>query len=342
LESSGNSATTIGGYAMAIAKALEASGIDSRTVFHASGIPLALTNDPLKRLPVDTVTRLFKSCVQATNNPYFGLTVAKYIHISNLHALGHALAASNTLFEFCRRLERYFRLVSEAARITLSEADETVDLTIDLLAAPCGETQDAFVGFMVLAMRQLGEAAFNPLRVEFHHAEPTGGARPYEALFRAPVAFAQPRILLRFCRSDLLRPLAGSCPELAQLNDNLATRYIARLDKDDVVSQVKQAIVERLPNGECTRDNVAKALNMSPTALQFKLAKRDATFHDLMDGTRKKLACSYMQQTALSVTEITFLLGFNDTSNFARAFKRWTGLSPTEYRADQSHRATAA
>lgn len=56
------------------------------------------------------------------------------------------------------------------------------------------------------------------------------------------------------------------------------------------------------------------------------------SFHDLMDGTRKELACSYIHQSALSVTEIAFLLGFNDTSNFARAFKRWTGRSPTEFR----------
>ena len=71
---------------------------------------------------------------------------------------------------------------------------------------------------------------------------------------------------------------------------------------------------------------------MSPTTLQFKLSQCDTSFADLMDSTRRQLACSYVQQSSLSITEITFLLGFSDTSNFTRAFKRWEGASPTDYR----------
>ena len=332
LEGAGQTATTIGGYALAIAKALDYCGVDSQRVFRAADVPTSLTNDPLLRLPIDALSRLYKASVEATNNPYFGLTVARFVHISNLHALGHALAASDTLFDFCLRVERYFRMVSEAAICTLTETDGQVTLSFAHVTQLSGETEDAFAGFLVIAMRQLSEAGLNPLRVEFRHAELRGGPEPYEALFRSPVLFGQGASRLIFAKADLLRPLAGSCPELAQMNDNIAMKYIARLDKDDVVSRVKQKVVELLPNGECTREIVAKAMNMSPTTLQFKLAKRETTFHDLMDGARKELACSYVQQSALSVTEIAFFLGFNDTSNFARAFKRWTGLSPTDFR----------
>ena len=68
-------------------------------------------------------------------------------------------------------------------------------------------------------------------------------------------------------------------------------------------------------------------------SLQLKLAQRGTTFQDLLSETRHELALRYLAQRALSVTEITFLLGFTDTSNFTRAFKRWTGSSPTLYRA---------
>ena len=73
-------------------------------------------------------------------------------------------------------------------------------------------------------------------------------------------------------------------------------------------------------------------LGMSPSTLQLKLSQHGTNFQQLLDDTRKELGCSYVQQPTRSVTEITFLLGFNDTSNFTRAFKRWTGMSPTEYR----------
>jgi AraC-like DNA-binding protein len=123
---------------------------------------------------------------------------------------------------------------------------------------------------------------------------------------------------------------------LAQLNDNVANQYLARLDKTDVVTGVTLKIIELLPSGDCSREKVAEALCMSPATLQVRLAKRGTNFLQLMDDTRRELACNYMQQRTRSVTEITFVLGFTSTSNFARAFKRWTGLSPTQFREDRS------
>jgi len=324
--------TTMGGYVLAIARALEYSGVDSARILHAAGIPLAMQNDPMSRLPVGTLTRLYRACVDVTHNPYFGLTVAKFIQISNLHALGYALAASANLMEFCRRLQRYFRLVSQTANIEVTESGEEVWLQASLLIDVSPETEDAFLGFIVLAMRQLYKREFNPLRVVLRHPMPRDGGAPYEGLFRAPVLFEQPMPMLVFPRTDMEQPLAGACAELAQLNDNLATSYLARIDKDDVVTAVRQKIIEHLPNGDCTRDKVASAMNMSPTTLQFKLAQRDTSFHEMFDAIRTELASSYVQKSSMSITEITFLLGFSDTSNFTRAFKRWKGVSPTEFR----------
>ena len=325
--------TTIGGYALAIAKALEYSGIDSARILRAAGIPLEMSNDPMCRLPVASLTRLYRTCVEATNNPYFGLTVAKFVHISNLHALGYALAASGNLLEFCRRLQRYFRLASQTSEITIVESGSEVSLQMKLLVDVSAETEDAFLGFVVLSMRQLYKPDFNPIRVGVHHSIPREGSAPFEALFRAPVRFDQAMPTLAFARTDLEHPLAGACAELAQLNDNIATSYIARLDKRDVVTTVRQKIIEYLPSGDCTREKVASAMCISPTTLQFKLSQRKTSFHGLMDATRQELARSYVQQSALSITEITFLLGFSDTSNFTRAFKRWEGVSPTDFRS---------
>ncbi len=274
-------------------------------------------------------------CVEVTNNPYFGLTVARHVHISNLHALGYALAASTTLMDFCRRLQRYFRLVSQAANVGVTETESEVFLRFEHLVEISGETEDAFFSFLVLTMRLLYKRGFNPVRVEFHRPMPREGPGPYKVLMRAPVSFSHAAGMLVFEKTDLLEPLDGSCPELAHVNDNIVVSYLARLDKNDVITGVTQKIIEFLPDGDCTRDKVANALCMSPTGLQSKLSQRGTNFQQLLDGTRKELACSYLRQAARSVTEITFLLGFTDTSNFTRAFKRWTGVSPTEFRQQQ-------
>ncbi len=324
--------TAIGSYTLAIAKALEASGVDSARIFQIVGIPMDLSSDPMVRLPTTTLTRLYRTCVEVTNNPYFGLTVAKFLQLPHLHALGYALAASGTLMDFCRRLERYFRLASQVANVSLTEVDGKVLLRFEYLVEVSGETEDAFSGFVVRTMRLLYKPEFSPLRVELHRPMPREGAEPYEALFRAPVSFSQVNALLVFEKADLLLPLSGSCPELAQASDSIVIGYLARLDKSDVITGVTQKIIEFLPVGDCTRDKVASALCMSPTTLQLRLSQRGTNFQQLLDDTRKELACSYLRQAARPVTEITFLLGFSDTSNFTRAFKRWTGLSPTDFR----------
>lgn len=325
--------TTIGGYALAIAKALSHAGIDSARILRAAGISPDITNDPMSRLPVATLTRLYRACVEVTHNPYFGLDVARFIHISNLHALGYALAASTNLLEFCKRLERYFRLASQNAEIKVVESAEEITLEIKHLVDVCAETEDALMGFIVLSMRQLYRPDFNPVRVAFHHDALREGPGPYETLFRAPILFSQPLSLFAFSKVDAEFPLPGACAELAQLNDNLANRYMARLDKEDVVNTVRLKIIELLPSGDCSREKVASVMCMSPSTLQLKLAQRDNNFQDLLDKIRNELARSYVRQQSLSITEITFLLGFSDTSNFTRAFKRWEGKSPTSYRA---------
>lgn len=326
-------ATTIGGYCGAIAKALEDSGVDSEHIFRSVGVQPHMVNGPMIRLPVATLTRLYRACVEATHNPYFGLSVARHIHISHLHALGYALAASSTLLDFCRRLERHFRLVSQAATLhVIEEGDRIAVRATDFKTEVSDETEDAVVGFLVQTMRTLYKPGFNPLSVAFHRPMPPEGDEPYRAWMRAPISFSNPATTLTFDRHALMQPLGGACPELAQVNDHIANQYLARLDKTDVVASVTQKIIELLPAGDCSREKVAQALCMSPATLQVRLAQRGTHFMQLMDDTRKELACNHIQQRTRSVTEITFLLGFTSTSNFARAFKRWTGVSPTQFR----------
>ena len=75
---------------------------------------------------------------------------------------------------------------------------------------------------------------------------------------------------------------------------------------------------------------------MSPSALQQKLAQLDSSFQDLLNQVRQSLALAYMEQARVSITEMSFMLGFSETSSFTRAFHRWTGKSPRDYRRDLS------
>ena len=167
--------TVIAGYALAIARALAHKGVDSHRVFRAAGIPEAASNDPLERMTSSQVAALYKTCVEVTHDPYFGLTVAKFIHASNIHAVGYALLASKTLLDFCLRLERYFAVVSQSAALRIERGPQELALRFHHQTNLCGETEDAFLAFLLRFMRLLHNDEFVPLRVEFHHPCPLEG-----------------------------------------------------------------------------------------------------------------------------------------------------------------------
>jgi AraC-like DNA-binding protein len=159
----------------------------------------------------------------------------------------------------------------------------------------------------------------------------------YEQLFGVVPLFDREETALVWSLAGMNRQLLGDCPELAQSNDKLAAEYIARLDLMDVVARVRASVMSLLPSGRCSKVEVARALHMSQATLQARLAERGTTFTSLFDAARKELALGYLSQSALSVTEVAFRLGFADTSNFARAFKRWTGSSPSAHRLASPH-----
>lgn len=324
----------MGSHALAVARTLDAIGIDSAGIFAAAGIHEELSNDPMHRLPPDAMVRLYRVCVRETGDPYFGLQVARHAHLSNLHALGQGLAVSATLREFCLRLERYVGLVSKVARLRAADEDGEFSLWIEPQTEVCGEAEDCFLAFVVLSMRQLYKPGFKPLRVEFSRPMPQAGGAPYDDLFCAPVSYGNGCARLVFERAAMMVPLRGACAELAQVNDQIAAGYLAKLDRQDVITCVRQKIIELLDSGSCSRERVAAALGLSPSVLRTRLAQRGTGFQELLDSTRKELAYSYLSQSARTVTEVSFLLGFSDTGNFTRAFRRWAGVSPSEFRQE--------
>jgi AraC-like DNA-binding protein len=115
--------------------------------------------------------------------------------------------------------------------------------------------------------------------------------------------------------------------------DTMLGAELALLDKSDVIARCRAAVLEHLTSGEVSEEDTAKLLHMSPRTLQRKLAEARLTYQQLVDATRKDLALRYIVDAGRSISDITFSLGFSQPSAFTRAFKRWTGRSPTDYRA---------
>ena len=325
--------TTIAAYVEAITRALEARGVDPDEVLREIDVSRIRNNDPLVRVTDSTVNAIYARAVALTGDEYFGLRVADCIVPGMLHALGYALLASETLEDFCHRFVRYYGLVSESAHLSIVVEGETFRLEADPRnPGICVETQDVWAGLVIRLMRAAYRGDFHPRQIELRRPVPAGGDEPFRAFFGCPVRFGQPHLCFHFDLAAMREPLLGANRELAQHNDRIAMTYLERLDRDDVVNRVRTHLVNGLSAGTFSRAAIAQRMHMSPSTLQAKLARQGVSFLQVLDETRHQLALGYVEQTRLSITEIAFMLGFSDVSNFNRAFRRWTARAPREYR----------
>ena len=332
-DDTGDKLVAIAAYGRTIAAALEQRGIDAAKVFERAGVPLSTTSDPMRRMSNAEISALFRESFKLTQDPYFGLFVADSLHISNLHALGFALLASSTLRDFCLRLENYYHLVSQNVAFRLMESTDEAILAVKLLNPDiCCETEDAFAGMMVRLMRAVGDPQMAPLRVELVRPKPAEGDQPYRDYFCCDVLFERPEI--RICIDSALidKPLPGASKELAQMHDKTVMEYLEKLERQDICGRVRAVIVDSLSTGMVSKKLVADKLHMNLRNLELKLSRENTNFQQVLDSTRQSLAAGYIEQSSFAITEIAYMLGFSDAANFTRAFKRWMGMSPLEFR----------
>ena len=140
---------------------------------------------------------------------------------------------------------------------------------------------------------------------------------------------------------ELRRRPASPLEQLAGTLDSILTAQLAALDKNNIPARCKSSLLEEITSGEVSEEDMARRLHMSRRTLQRKLSETNTTYQKLVDDTRRDLALRYMEDPRNSITDVTFLLGFSGQSAFTRAFKRWTGMSPTTYREQKRAPATA-
>lgn len=332
-----HTATTLTSFIRAIRKALEAGGHDARLLFAQAGLDMAALDDPNARYPTEGTAQLWALAVRATGDEAFGLTVASQVTQTTFHALGYSLLASHTLREAFERMVRYFRLVTDAAELDFRLIGDHYQFTMHIDPAgpqPAPEAIDAFASVNVRMCRALYGRALSPRQVTLCRPPPRNPAAnmAFERVFRAPVVFHADENRLIFDRAPFEQPLEGANPELARYNDEIAARYLAHFQRENLTNRVHSALVEQLPQGEPSQEKIAALLHMSARNLQRRLAEEGTSYLQLLNDTRCSLALSYMKDARYSISQITYLLGFSDTSNFTRAFRRWTGKSPSAWR----------
>lgn len=314
-------------------RAIESYGIDPEPLFAAEGIKLQPPIDPCIRLSYEKIDRIRAKAVELSGDEAFGLRSASAYLPSQFGALGYAWQASLTLRRGCMRLERFVRVVSDKATINVEDSGNCMVVTLRVNAPSESVTarDDGALALVTKMSRLVSGDHFRLQAVNFKHRKPRD-IKPYFEYFGCELNFDQPENQLLIPLSIADKTLTGANPELALLNDQVVTRRLARLDKDDIVARIRGVLVDQLPHGRISDDTVADALHMSVRTMHRKLVDADSNFRTLLVEMRRSLAEAYILDNSLTLTEISLLLGFSEPSSFSRAFKNWTGTAPSDAR----------
>ena len=321
-------------FILPIAQALRLLGVDAMEVIEDAGIDPAGVINPDRRVPIESMHDLMHACVDLTGDEAFGLLAAEQLQPQVLHGLGFAWLASDTIYDGLKRTARFGKLMSTGVDFRLDEEGEFAHLTLNQtveLENFAYAARDFGVG-MIARMCRLALGEFiAPVKIEIERPKPADPAR-FEYMLSSPVTFECDITRLTFYLPDILEPLATGDPMLARVNDAQTQSYLDSFLTQTTSREVVEKIVEKLPDGPPNQQQIADSLHVSNRTLQRKLKSEGTSFMDLLQDTRMQLARKYLLQPSRSVVETAYLLGFSEPSTFSRAFKRWTGLAPAEYR----------
>jgi AraC-like DNA-binding protein len=320
-----------------------ARGVDAASLCAAAGIDLAVMTDAKAKLTVAQYYRLWVVAMARVKDPGFVLDVASVGDEWN-DLVHFACMTSDTVWEMFERACRYLPLACDAFSWSVDRIGSRAVFRIEAVGGRQPETRffDEYSAARVVALsRRFVGVDWHPLEVRFTHQPPSDLTR-HRAFFGAPIVFGADAAELHFSSDDLTRPLVKRDPAMTAFFSRYADRALERVHSARLAVAVRRRIIERLPEGTASIENVAGDLDVSARTLRRQLAVEGTTFQRLLDEKRKELAQKYLTSGGRSLLEISLALGFSDVTAFHRAFRRWMGTTPTGFMRRRASRRPSA
>ncbi|WP_290575518.1 AraC family transcriptional regulator [Ketobacter sp.] len=335
-------ASTLSSWARLVWEELNARQLDANAIFRQAGLNPAKLGNAVARFPVANMIELWRLAQEASGDDGFGVATGQRWNATTFHALGFAWLASNSLGEALHRMSRYGAFLNDGLLYSLTSEQIRYRFRIRRDPAQLPEQQfprsdpsaDAGVVALLKMCRQLLGEDFSPVEITCGHP-PNGGAILLEQFARCPIRYDQDYLEMVFDRQDIERTLPSGNDELTQAHEQIILKHMADLQPDNLSTKVQLAILDQLPSGNVKEADIASQLGLSSRTLQRRLLEEGINFQGLLQTARQKLADQYIRDENLSISEIAYLLGFSEQANFTRAFKRWTGCSPTQFRQQE-------
>jgi len=281
-----------------------------------------------ERVSLDLHDRLWQAVCEASDDPMIGLELGLGVQVGHLDAAGMLLITCETFGEAVDSLLDYYPIVGEGGAFDLTRDGDCHAVAYEPRYAACrAQRVEAVLATLVNLSRWSTGDAFAVESVRFAHAPPASPDR-YRERLGAPVEFAADANALVFPSECMRLPLIQANPALCRQLHVLADEMLAELGNRSLSAQVQRLLRDRPRSG---KERVAEALGMSGRHLVRRLADEGASFKVLRARQLQELAKQGLRDER-RVADIGESLGFSDESAFIKAFKRWTGVTPAQFR----------
>jgi AraC-like DNA-binding protein len=338
--SEGASGSTISGLVLrGLVGAVERAGIERDSFLRRSAMAVPLEHASDVRVARAEIFRLCESAVELTRDPALGIHWSEGSSERVFAPISHLVTYCPTLRRAFELLAQFFPLFADDAPYRIYESEQHFTIQVSSahhhsLVARRFEAEMLLGGFCKLTRIYAPRAA--PLRVNFDYPAPDYHAE-YARLFAGRERFDQPFTGLVFARSLLDAPSPQEHEDMREALEAVAEQRLARTAKG--TSYAQRALDFLLREGWPERTNmesVARGLALSPRSLRRRLEDEGISYKSVLREAQATLAKRLLNDPKRSIKEVAYEMGFSDPNTFHRAFKTWTGVTPTEYRTGRA------
>lgn len=323
----------------ALVEACGRLGLDTGRILRAAQIDAATLQDADARIPVGQADALWRKAYELSNDPDLALHAIEALPFGAYRVIDYLGSSAATLGDALAKVSAYFPLVNDVVRLPYEVGERHVSFAIEASSQPRLVTRpyaEYTLAAVFLRTRAAANLRFPLIRVEFTHDRPAD-VREHERIFECPVVFGAANSRLLMARAVWDMPCPGSDPSLSSVLEMHARMLLDRLPAPiDLVARVLGAIERELSGGSPGLASIARQLAMSPRTLQRRLRDEGVPFNEVLDAVRFRAARCYLARRDVAAAEVAYLLGFAGQGSFNRAFRRWSGETPSEYRRRSS------
>ena len=320
----------------AYAKAVQA-GLDVELLLKASNLSVRQVEDSNFRIAVKNQIKFLNLVADALSDEFLGVHLAESVDLRALGLLYYVLASSASLGDALRRASRYSAINNEGIQISFRESHKQISIIFRYIGV--GRLNDRhqiefFVVTLLRICRQLTDRHISPITIKLIHRRTHLPTR-LKSLFGCKVIFGSDIDEVAYRQPFKNASISDADPYLNSLLVKYCEEAISnhRVGSGAWRLNVENAIAPLLPHGRAEMAEVAHRLGISQRTLGRRLASEGHTFGEVLDGLRFDLATRYLHEHDLPISEVAWLLGYQETSAFYHAFKRWTGKTPKQTRS---------